>query len=45
VASNEVFAPDAHGRARLAHPFSTRALDRLIANGFDPGVLHEELWA
>jgi Flp pilus assembly CpaF family ATPase len=38
VASNEVFAPDADGRARLAHSFSERTWDRLVANGLDPAV-------
>jgi Flp pilus assembly CpaF family ATPase len=45
VASNEVFALDSGGRARFAHPFSTRSLDRLVANGLDPTVLHEAAWA
>ena len=39
VTSNEVFAPGADGQARLAHSFSERTWDRLVANGLDPAVL------
>jgi Flp pilus assembly CpaF family ATPase len=39
VTSNEVFAPGPDGRARLAHAFSERTRDRLVANGLDPAVL------
>lgn len=41
VVSNEVFAPDRHGRARLATPFSERTLERLVANGLDHSALQE----
>ncbi len=44
VASNEVFAPGPDGRARLAHPFTVRALDRLAANGLDRSALQHEVW-
>jgi pilus assembly protein CpaF len=44
VASNEVFAPGPDGRARLTHPFTTRALDRLMTNGLDASVLQREVW-
>lgn len=45
VSSNEVFAPGLDGRAWLTHPFTARALDRLLANGLDPAALREEAWA
>ena len=45
VASNEVFAPDADGRARLAHAFTERLLGRLIGNGLDAVVLRQAVWA
>ena len=41
VSSNEVFAPGPDGRARLAHAFTTRTWDRLVANGLEPEVVHE----
>ena len=36
VVSNEVFGPGVDGRARSLHPFTTRSLERLVANGLDP---------
>jgi Flp pilus assembly CpaF family ATPase len=44
VASNEVFSPGPDGRARLAHPFTERTLDRLVANGLDPALLRQAVW-
>jgi len=41
VSSNEVFAPGSDGRARLAHAFTTRTWDRLVANGLEPEMVHE----
>jgi len=40
VSSNEVFGPGPDGRARVAHAFTTRTWDRLVANGLDPDVVH-----
>ena len=40
VLSNEVFAPDDHGVARFAHPFTDTTTRRLVAGGLDPTVLH-----
>jgi Flp pilus assembly CpaF family ATPase len=45
VASNEVFAPGPDGRAHLAHSFTERTLERLVANGLDPAVLRDGVWA
>ena len=39
VLSNEVFAPDEHGRAAFHTPFQDRSLDRLADAGFDPNLL------
>jgi hypothetical protein len=43
VSSNEVFVPGPDGRARLAHAFTTRTWDRLVANGMDADVIHRGL--
>jgi pilus assembly protein CpaF len=45
VASNEVFSPGPDGRARLAHPFTSRSLDRLLDNGLEPAALDLAVWA
>lgn len=39
VVSNEVFAPDEHGRAAFRTPLQDRSLDRLVDAGFDPALL------
>ena len=40
VLSNEVLAPDEHGRAApTGRPFQERTLDALVDAGFDPGLL------
>ncbi|MDA8273984.1 MAG: ATPase, T2SS/T4P/T4SS family [Actinomycetota bacterium] len=39
VASNEVFRPDASGRAVPASPLRSDTLEELVAVGFDPGLL------
>jgi pilus assembly protein CpaF len=44
VASNEVFSPGADGRARLAHPFTSRSLSRLLDNGLEPAALDLAVW-
>ena len=39
VQSNEVFAPDDHGRAVFHRPLQDRSLDRLVDAGFDATLL------
>lgn len=39
VVSNEVYRPDANGRAALGVPWRTETLDELVAAGFDPYLL------
>jgi Flp pilus assembly CpaF family ATPase len=39
VLSNEVFAPDAQGRATFRTPLQERSLDRLVVAGFDSSLL------
>ncbi len=39
VTSNEVFRPDASGRAVPASPLRSDTLEELVAVGFDPGLL------
>ena len=45
VASNEVYSPGLDGVARLAHAFTERTSERLMANGLDPAVLRQSVWA
>ncbi len=39
VVSNEIFAPGPDGRALVHHPVRGGTMERLVAVGFDPGVL------
>jgi pilus assembly protein CpaF len=44
IVSNEVFVPGSDKRAVPATPWRAETLDRLVAVGFDPALLHQMRW-